>query len=1236
LNSPRTIDYRELTHLMTYIKELIELPDRVLRGDFVLRLSEGVTHPRETVDDYVVTPQLVGAFDEALDLIRSSLESKSSKASYLHGSFGSGKSHYMAILHLLLMNDGHARSIPELAAVISKHNAWTVGKKFLLVPYHMIGATDMESAILGGYAEHITRLHPEATTPGVYRADEIFEDAQRLRETMGDSSFFAKLNSSKTGISSGNDWGEIGAGWEALGFDSAINASPKSEDRVRLVGDLVERFFSAARGTKDFVDLDVGLSIISKHAKSLGYDAVILFLDELILWLASHAADVAFVNREGQKLAKLVESQTAERPVPIISFVARQRDLKELVGDQITGATLLSFSDILKWWEARFHKINLEDRNLPAIAERRVLKPKSEAARQQMDDAFRGTDSIREDVMNVLLTSHADREMFRKTYPFSPALMETLIAVSFLLQRERTALKVMQQLLVDQKDTLKLGDIVPVGDLFDAISEGDEAFSDVMKIHFENAKRLYEQKLRPILEREHQLRFEDIESLPPSDTKVVALRNDDRLVKTLLLSALAPNVESLNGLTASRLAALNHGTIKSPIEGRETQIVLQKCRKWAAEVGQIKIGDEPANNPSISVQLTGVDTESIVVQAQAEDNQGNRIRKIKEILFEQLGVEQKDFLLLNHDFLWRATKRSCEILFANIRGLTDSSLNTSGGDWKVIIDFPFDNDGYGPRDDIARLEKYSSDNEKPSRTIAWIPSFLSQQAQRELGTLVKLDHILTGDRFGTYVTHLSLVDRTAARSLLENQRSQLRQRMINYLEGMYGVAPPVQGSVSDTHVLSEAEHFHTLDEGFTVPPPVGASLRDAFDQLLDQALKHQFPAHPHFEKETKLNLPSLRRVYETVSMAAQSAEPRLAVEQPQRKEMRQIANFLKLGEMHETHFVIGHHWKTHFLRKEAEHGGPMTVGKLRAWMDQPALMGLPRDLQNLVIMAVAAQLNRAFFLHGGPSAPAIENLPDELELREQSLPTQSEWETASKRAALIFGVTASPLLSATNVTKLVTDVKAEAVEAKASSDALSEALGRVSHTLSDGALAQRHRTAQAAKTLVDAIKQSTSDQTVSVLVSAEVASSEAAMATSLKKATEVVNALSQTNWELIEAVGRLGGSWANAGKALITKLREAFQKDEYAVALAPVLRDVQSRAVRLLAEAAAPSPATTPPTFQPPAEPSTEPNPSVVVSRGARGDVTTKDLGAVMEEIRKGLESDEDLRLKITWEVYRQ
>ena len=85
-----------------FIKDLLDLPQQVSRGDFVLRLTEGVTRPDETLRDCVVTKQLVGCFDSALGLIKSALQQRSSKAAYLHGSFGSGKSHFMAVLHLLL------------------------------------------------------------------------------------------------------------------------------------------------------------------------------------------------------------------------------------------------------------------------------------------------------------------------------------------------------------------------------------------------------------------------------------------------------------------------------------------------------------------------------------------------------------------------------------------------------------------------------------------------------------------------------------------------------------------------------------------------------------------------------------------------------------------------------------------------------------------------------------------------------------------------------------------------------------------------------------------------------------------------------------------------------------------------------------------------------------------------------------------------------------------------------
>ena len=262
---------------MTQIRDLIDIPERVHRDDFVLRLAEGVAKPAETLRTYVVTPQLADAFDRALDLIKGALASGSSKAAYLHGSFGSGKSHFMAVLHLLLQQHAEACAAEGLEGVVTRHGDWLAGRHFLLVPYHMIGKPSLEAAVLGGYAARVAELHPDAPTPGVYRSAGLFDDARRLRAEIGDETFFARVNetgASTAGAAAG--WGNLSARWDAASFEAALGAPAGAEERSRLVTALIDSFFrgycAVARGSGEaFVPLDEGLAVIARHARDLGY-----------------------------------------------------------------------------------------------------------------------------------------------------------------------------------------------------------------------------------------------------------------------------------------------------------------------------------------------------------------------------------------------------------------------------------------------------------------------------------------------------------------------------------------------------------------------------------------------------------------------------------------------------------------------------------------------------------------------------------------------------------------------------------------------------------------------------------------------------------------------------------------------------------------------------------------------------------------------------------------------------
>jgi hypothetical protein len=120
-----------------------------------------------------------------------------------------------------------------------------------------------------------------------------------------------------------------------------------------------------------------------------------------------------------------------------------------------------------------------------------------------------------------------------------------------------------------------------------------------------------------------------------------------------------------------------------------------------------------------------------------------------------------------------------------------------------------------------------------------MPSFFSAKAQHDLGRLVVLDYILTGERFNELAAHLALVDRGPAQALLRNQRDQLQQRVRQYLEVAYGIAGDSRDAV--VNPMAPEDQFRSLDQTLTPLPPVGANLKSAFEALARPALQAPIP-----------------------------------------------------------------------------------------------------------------------------------------------------------------------------------------------------------------------------------------------------------------------------------------------------------------------------------------------------------------------------------------------------------
>ena len=1244
---------------MPLLAELIDIPESVQRDDFVLKLTNGVSDEAaaKTLSSYVVTPELAGKFDEALGFLKAALETGLSKATFLHGSFGSGKSHFMAVLHRIMQGDPTARGLPKLAGVIPKHTAWLANRKFLLVPYYMIGKKDVASAILGGYVDTIREHHPEAPLPGVYLGATLFEDAKRLRQQFGDEAFFTNLNRQDAG-----GWGKYEKKWDAASFEAGLSAAPGSDQRSQLISALIRNFFTSygtqADGKNEaFLELDNGLQVISRHAKTLGYDAVVLFLDELVLWLAGQASNPDFVHLEVQKLVNLVESQNSQRDIPIVSFVARQRDLVDLLGSSTPGAQQLRFSDAVKHWEERFGKITLEDRNLPAIAEERILKPKNDAARESLNAAFRQALPSRDEVRRILQTTDYDEQQFRQVYPFTPALVSSLVAVSSVLQRDRTAIRVLMQLLVEQRDTLEVGDLVPVGDLFDLIADGAQGFSPEMARHFENAARLYNQKLLPALEAKHG-RLEQLQTLPFRDPKRTAFRNDDRLLKTLLLAALVPGEKTLKGLTASRLAALNHGTIRSPIPGEEAQEVLRRCREWASTIGEIRIGGE--QDPAIAIQLSAVDTDSILAEARAADTFGERVRRVRRIVYDRAGVDGEDLLEQTLSMNWKGTPRQASILFKNIRELPDSSLENAGEDWLLILDYPFDEPGHSPREDLDKLTTFQSTHRDGARTICWVPSFLGSKAVEELGLLVRCEHVLglnlpnataaaREERFRECTRQLNEQDRQSARIILENQQAQLEARVRTHVAAAYGLSEEHAGSLAAAQTIAPADQFVSLKSQLGLSRPAAVTFSEALSGLLSQALAFEYPAAPDFGAEVKIS--NVKKVGEKVLEALDEPGRRVHVEPALRPLVRGIANPLKLGVLGDDrdHFVLGNHWETHFTQKIAQEApAEIRVSHLRRWIDDPKPMGLPSEAANLVILVYARQTNQTFSRHGGPypfDIQSLGTLADDVVLRAETLPTTEAWQRASAVMKASLGITPPESVTVRAIERTTKDAKARVGQfiatMKEYDEHLAATLGRLDVPLPSS---QRMGSLQAGRRLADEIMSKSGTELVNAVAELRLPTSAEAVGIAIAQSGKLKAAIDCISWPLLDTVKAIKGPLETEAASVLGTLKAAATADEHAATLKTAIDAFNRDAASLVARAL---PGAVPPVAVPPAprpaggavpQPvSPQPvQPSAgrrIVKQGSRQNLDPASARRLLEEIEQDAGGARKASVEITWTI---
>lgn len=1018
--------------------EIFTIPDA--QGDtFVLKLRESVTpeHIQETLNSYVVTDSIEANLRRALGFVHSALDSGNNQGVYLTGNFGSGKSHFMAVLYALLAQAPEARQVEELQPIIEEHEALT-SKRFLQLTTHFIGSKSVEERLFSSVLNQLAATYPNATMPRLRKDSFLFEEASKIRSVMGDEAFFGALNEHTTDTEqSGNDdalsklFTTISGGsatsttWDAASFDAAV-ASVDVVERERLA-DALEKIFSRSRNAEgEWLSLSEGLYELSKFGAEQGCDAVVLYLDELILWLMFMVADPATFAREVQKLTLLVESDQKNFPIPVISFVARQRDLSTWVDSSFdSGSTLKARQEALAHQEGRFQNIALGEKNLPEIAHKRLLTPRDEAARQDLEASL-ATLQSKPDVLQTLLDGQntsdthqaATYEQFKLTYPFSPALVDTLVHLSAVMQRERTALKVMENLLIQQRDTGTIDKVIPVGDAFEELVTSSDRTDDSAQERFSKGRAFWYNKFRPVILRSNDV--EDQEGVPDNELPKY-VQADLRLGKTLMLSALAPNVPSLKNLTAPRLAALNHGSMTTLFSSDTTTRVLSKARQWSTYLPEVRVQSD-SENPIISLVLDDVPWQDVLDSARSVDTPSKRKERIRTDLRHEFGVADVNPAndgSYQRDIVWRGTRRTVDVIFGNVRNAQDLPedrfVSPFRDTLRFVVDYPFDEAGHTPAEDHARLEEMKNVGAGDRFTVVWLPQFFNHDTMSKLGNLVVSEHVTAPGRLGDYTQRIAMDQVDAVRVRLNEYKDNLSLALAESLRTSYGIR---EGA---TFPEGQAP-LKALDQSLDIKIPSAPTLAAAVDKVIQDAFDQRYPEHPNFDSARALKAADFNRALGYIRKAATAEGGRADIEQRDRSLVRSIINPLRLGEVHDTHLIFNETVAgttladiDSSLRRQNFHvEDTVTVQAVREAVARVhATKCLNADTVDLFVGAWAAKNNRSWYRQHIQvlPAPAVGKMDRDMELRPVLLPERSEWNEALRIYALLSGNPLSPTLT---------------------------------------------------------------------------------------------------------------------------------------------------------------------------------------------------------------------------------
>lgn len=804
--------------MATTIRDAFVLPahEDLQAMGFVVRLRDedaATEGTRRLVNDYVLTPAVQAELPRILKTMSQVHARGEEYGRFVHGSFGSGKSHFLSMLGLLLEDSDLAwqKDDATIGAMAGEHRAWIRDANLLVVRLHMLTLRGRETGLDRAVYDAFNHALERHGKPGFefLHVEGILEEARQEAQTYG-AAFWVGLENA----------GVVGSRTE---FEELAAGTPEErESLARAYLGFKKRDAASAGIDPRWSD---GLRRMTEHAKAQGFGGVVLLIDEFLLWLAEKSGTE--FKQEINNLLLIVDHSTGKRALPVFAFVAVQRNLKEFFPDLTSEDEIHAH---LAHNAQRFDRTQLEDVELRHIVKGRVLRPRDPAALAQ---AIEGLIAAQQKVLPAL----GDVEYLKDVYPFHPSLIEMLVDVTSLMQRERSALRLLYELLVYFHADLPVGQFIPVGSAFDALFpqagvEADRKGDTLRDVHHQYYQRL------SLAIRQMADEAKGTGDVFPDNRRQVL----EQLVKTVLLAEVSPRLRGASGLTIERLVQLNWAEVEGDsYRGRILQAETD-LRALSRRVADLQVTGT-GKTALVRYVLGRVSLTEILARSKEKVNSTAwRFKTVYSVLKPMLGVaKRKGFgegepLDGDYDVIWRGTRRRGSLKIANIRDLTYADFH-SGEGFRILVDYPWDDPGHSVEEDRIRAgnARKQSGNQF---TVCWLPRHMTPEELSIVLELSAVRYLLTPEGQEDLLTNLGQQDK---QKVLEQARARETALQHDLEKALVTLYKEHGEFFALTGEIDPARPFPELDK----------NLQHIARLLLDR----KYPAHPNFPSEpTKRDL----------------------------------------------------------------------------------------------------------------------------------------------------------------------------------------------------------------------------------------------------------------------------------------------------------------------------------------------------------------------------------------------